>query len=97
MKILLHTHLLKDNLEFNKSIGKYVIDPSQNQNEIIEKILYDKEMKELYYNLISKFTNISIEVYEYVIGSCQVIKSYLKYKKGRESLVLMRLNILRML
>ncbi|WP_418885341.1 type ISP restriction/modification enzyme [Borreliella carolinensis] len=81
---LINAHLLKDNLEFNQSIGKHVIDQNQNQNKAIEKILYDKETKELYYNSTSKFTNISIEVYEYVIGSYQVIKSYLKYRKGRE-------------
>ncbi|MBB6043304.1 type ISP restriction/modification enzyme (plasmid) [Borreliella yangtzensis] len=53
-------------------------------NRIVDKIAYKEDNNELYYNSTCCFTNVSKEVYEYMIGSYQVLKSYLKYRKGRE-------------
>ncbi|QFP42425.1 hypothetical protein F9Y90_04745 (plasmid) [Borrelia miyamotoi] len=36
------------------------------------------------YNNNSKFINVPFSVYEFTIGNYQVIKNYLKYRKGKE-------------
>nr|WP_246990238.1 type ISP restriction/modification enzyme [Borrelia parkeri] len=55
-----------------------------NEKRLVQKIEYVKETKELIYNNHSKFINVPCNVYEFVIGSYQVLKNYLKYRKGRE-------------
>ncbi|MCD2414844.1 type ISP restriction/modification enzyme, partial [Borreliella burgdorferi] len=80
---LINSHLLKDNLKLNNSIGNHTGD----YNRIVEKITYKEDTKELYYNSTCCFTNVAKEVYEYKIGSYQVLKSYLKYRKGKELII----------
>ncbi|WP_210362447.1 type ISP restriction/modification enzyme [Borreliella garinii] len=80
---LINSHLLKDNLKLNNSIGNHTGD----YNRIVEKITYKEDTKELYYNSTCCFTNVAKEVYEYEIGSYQVLKSYLKYRKGKELII----------
>ncbi|AHH11707.1 N-6 DNA methylase (plasmid) [Borrelia coriaceae] len=82
-KRLIDAHLLKYTSKLNSNIGVHIIDLNQNPNKVIANILYKEEVNELYYNDTSKLINIPIEVYEYTIGSYQVLKSYLKYRKGR--------------
>ncbi len=81
---IINAHLLKDNLEIDRSIGEHTIKINQNKNKVIEKILYKEDTKELYYNPTCCFNNVSKEVYEYEIGSYQIIKNYLKYRKGKK-------------
>ncbi|WP_373588959.1 type ISP restriction/modification enzyme [Borreliella afzelii] len=81
---IINAHLLKDISEIDRSIGEHTIDINQNKNKIIEKIIYKENIKELCYNSTCCFTNVAKEVYEYVIGGYHVIKSYLKYRSGRE-------------
>ncbi|WNZ72156.1 hypothetical protein PT136_04695 (plasmid) [Borreliella garinii] len=85
---LLNTHLLKviPKLNSGSGIGKCFsfLDKNLKQNPIIEKVFYKEETNELYYNQTSKVTNVSKEVYSYNIGSYQILKSYLTYRKGRK-------------
>ncbi|MBB6043717.1 type ISP restriction/modification enzyme, partial [Borreliella yangtzensis] len=80
---LINLHLLNDNLKLDNSIGNHKGD----HNRIVDRITYKEDSNELYYNSKCCFTNVSKEVYEYMIGSYQVLKSYLKYRKGRELIV----------
>lgn len=77
---LINVHLMKNDSELDSNIGIHIGD----NNHIIEKIFYNKDTKELYYNSLCKFINTPYEVYEYFIGAYQVLRSYLKYRKGRE-------------
>ncbi|WP_024654257.1 type ISP restriction/modification enzyme [Borrelia persica] len=81
---LIKVHLLKVIPNLDSNIGKHIVDEDKNQNKIIEKVFYKKDKNELYYNKTSRFINVSLEEYEYMIGSYQVLKSYLKYRKGRK-------------
>ncbi|AMR76234.1 hypothetical protein [Borrelia hermsii] len=53
-----------------------------NEKRIVQKIEYFQETKGLFYN--STFTNVSCKVYEFAIGTYQLLKKYLKYINGRE-------------
>ncbi|WP_410492327.1 type ISP restriction/modification enzyme [Borrelia miyamotoi] len=55
-----------------------------NEKCIVEDIKYDKEKKELIYKNDCKFINVPLSVYEFSIGNYQVIKNYLRVRKGRE-------------
>ncbi|AHH14727.1 type ISP restriction/modification enzyme [Borrelia hermsii] len=77
---LINVHLMKNDSELDSNIGIHIGD----NNHIIEKIFYNKSTKELYYNSLCKFINTPYEVYEYFIGAYQVLRSYLKYRKGRK-------------
>ncbi|AHH11428.1 N-6 DNA methylase (plasmid) [Borrelia coriaceae] len=79
---LINAHLLKNTNKLDKSIGTHI--SNSNEKHIVQKIEYLKETKELSYNNNSKFTHVPCNVYEFVIGNYQVIKNYLKYRKGRE-------------
>ncbi|AHH04267.1 Adenine-specific methyltransferase (plasmid) [Borrelia nietonii YOR] len=77
---LINVHLMKNDSELDSNIGIHIGD----NNHIIEKIFYNKSTKELYYNSLCKFINTPYEVYKYFIGAYQVLRSYLKYRKGRK-------------
>ncbi|WP_330730598.1 type ISP restriction/modification enzyme [Borrelia turicatae] len=79
---LINAYLLKDISKLDKNIGMHI--SNTNEKRIVQKIEYIKETKELIYNNHSKFINVPCNVYEFVIGSYQVLKNYLKYRKGRE-------------
>lgn len=83
---LINSHLVKVVPTININIGKCFsfLDETLKQNSIIEKVFYKEETNELYYNQTSRFINVSKKVYNYTIGSCQTLKSYLTYRKGRE-------------
>ncbi|WP_246938491.1 type ISP restriction/modification enzyme [Borrelia coriaceae] len=79
---LINAHLLKNTNKLDQSIGTHI--SNSNEKHIVQKIEYIKETKEIIYNNNSRFTNVPCNVYEFVIGNYQVIKNYLKYRKGRE-------------
>ncbi|UPA14311.1 type ISP restriction/modification enzyme [Borrelia turicatae] len=79
---LINAYLLKDTSKLDKNIGMHI--SNTNEKRTVQKIEYIKETKELIYNNNSKFTNVPCNVYEFVIGNYQVLKNYLKYRKGRE-------------
>ncbi|UGQ16653.1 type ISP restriction/modification enzyme [Borrelia sp. RT5S] len=79
---LVNLHLLREHNELDKNIGIHT--SSGNSDTTIEKIHYYKETEELFYNKSNKFINVPEEVYEFTIGSYQVLKSYLKCRKGRK-------------
>ncbi|WKC58388.1 type ISP restriction/modification enzyme [Borrelia sp. P9F1] len=80
---LINTHLLKNNNSLNKNIGVHISN-NNNENNIIEKIYYCKTSKEIIYNNNNKFINVPFEVYEFTIGSYQVLRNYINCRKGRE-------------
>ncbi|WP_420043041.1 type ISP restriction/modification enzyme [Borrelia miyamotoi] len=55
-----------------------------NEKCIVEEIKYEKEKEELIYKNDCKFINVPLSVYEFTIDNYQVIKTYLKYRKGKE-------------
>ncbi|UGQ17726.1 type ISP restriction/modification enzyme (plasmid) [Borrelia sp. RT1S] len=79
---LINLHLLREHNELDKNIGIHT--SNGNSDTTIEKIHYYKETEELFYNKSNKFINVPEEVYEFTIGSYQVLKNYLKCRKGRK-------------
>ena len=53
-------------------------------NGIIKNINYDIKNKSLYINESQYFSNLDSEVYNYFIGSYQVLQKWLKDKKGHQ-------------
>ncbi|AYE36923.1 DNA methyltransferase (plasmid) [Borrelia turcica IST7] len=80
--MLISAHLLKTTGNVDKNIGMH-ISLNDNDKHIVEKIQYRSDTEELYYNNNSKFINVPYNVYNFFIGSYQVLHSYLKYRKGR--------------
>ncbi|BDU62560.1 DNA methyltransferase [Candidatus Borrelia fainii] len=80
---LIDMHLLK-NIDIQANdIGLHFSQDNNKQNFNIKKINYNNETQELFYNENNGFKGVSKEVFEYTIGSSQVIKSYLKYRMKR--------------
>ncbi|WP_445435752.1 type ISP restriction/modification enzyme [Candidatus Borreliella tachyglossi] len=80
---LINTHLLNNTNKLNNSIGVHISTNDSNTKRSIDKIEYLNDTKELIYNEHNKFINVPRSVYEFSIGNYQVIKTYLKYRKGR--------------
>lgn len=63
------------------SIGASFYKDTNNKNQIIEKIKYDAEKKELFINSSLYFSNVSQAIWEYKIGGYAVLDKYLKSHK----------------
>lgn len=50
----------------------------------IKKVNYDGENERIHINETSYLDSIPKNVWEFIIGGCQVLDTYLKYRKGRE-------------
>ena len=53
-------------------------------SNIVEKLSFDERAKKVFINKEQYFEGVSIEVWEYVIGSYQVMQKYLKDRKKRK-------------
>ena len=52
-------------------------------NDKIEKTVYDERKKRIYINKTSILTTYRLEVWNYHIGGYQVLQKYLRDRKGR--------------
>ena len=50
----------------------------------MQKLFYDEERGRIYINSEQYFEKIENNVWEYLIGSYQVLSKWLKYRKGRK-------------
>ena len=66
----------------------------ENGNGIIKNITYDIKNKNIFINDTQYFNNIEPEIYNYFIGSYQVLNKWLKDKKGQQ-LTIQDINYLR--
>ena len=78
-KELVDLHLLKHPALKETDIGF----PESGSNKV-EKVCYDEETQRVYFNEEQCFEGIPKEVWEYHIGAYQVMKKYLKDRKGRK-------------
>ncbi len=81
---LINSHLLKNSVELDGNIGKHYEESIENSDQKVDKIVYEKETQKLFYNQTCFFKKTPIEVYEYMIGDQQVLRSYLLCRKGRK-------------
>ncbi|EAI5711330.1 DNA methyltransferase, partial [Campylobacter jejuni] len=80
---LVNLHLLKnDELDFN--IGEALFKDIKNKNFKIQKIKYNKDVKELFINESLYFNKVSPEIYEFKIGGYAVLDKYLKSHKEED-------------
>ncbi|HEC1267071.1 type ISP restriction/modification enzyme [Campylobacter jejuni] len=80
---LVNLHLLKnDELDFN--VGEALFKDIKNKNFKIQKIKYNKDVKELFINESLYFTKVSLEIYEFKIGGYAVLDKYLKSHKEED-------------
>ncbi|HDZ4329869.1 TPA: DNA methyltransferase [Campylobacter jejuni] len=80
---LVNLHLLKnDELDFN--VGEALFKDIKNKNFKIQKIKYNKDVKELFINESLYFNEVSLEIYEFKIGGYVVLDKYLKSHKGED-------------
>ncbi|ECH7239534.1 DNA methyltransferase [Campylobacter jejuni] len=80
---LVNLHLLKnDELDFN--IGEALFKVIKNKNFKIQKIKYNKDVKELFINESLYFNKVSPEIYEFKIGGYAVLDKYLKSHKEED-------------
>jgi len=78
-KELVDLHLLRSQL-LDVPIAKY---RGRGDNNKIEKVKYDEARKRIYINDDKYFDNVAPEVWNYHIGGYQVLRKYLKDRKGR--------------
>jgi predicted helicase len=78
-KELVELHLLK-----HPSLNETGVGFPVSGSNIIEKVRYDDENERVYFNKEQYFEGISKEVWEYQIGSYQVLEKYLKDRKRRK-------------
>jgi len=78
-KELVDLHLLRSPL-LDVPIAKY---RGRGDNNKIEKVKYDEARKRIYINDDKYFDNVAPEVWNYHIGGYQVLRKYLKDRKGR--------------
>ncbi|WP_025407064.1 type ISP restriction/modification enzyme [Borrelia hermsii] len=57
---------------------------NSDEKRVVQKIEHLKEIKELIYNNNNRLTNVPCKVYEFTIGTYQLLKKYLKYREGRK-------------
>ncbi|EGD4090645.1 DNA methyltransferase [Campylobacter jejuni] len=80
---LVKLHLLKnDELDFN--VGEALFKDIKNKNFKIQKIKYNKDVKELFINESLYFNKVSPEIYEFKIGGYAVLDKYLKSHKEED-------------
>ncbi|EME4992372.1 DNA methyltransferase [Campylobacter jejuni] len=80
---LINLHLLKnDELDFN--VGEALFKDIKNKNFKIQKIKYNKDVKELFINESLYFNKVSPEIYEFKIGGYAVLDKYLKSHKEED-------------
>ncbi|ECR3190514.1 TPA: DNA methyltransferase [Campylobacter jejuni] len=80
---LVNLHLLKnDELDFN--IDEALFKDIKNKNFKIQKIKYNKDVKELFINESLYFNKVSPEIYEFKIGGYAVLDKYLKSHKEED-------------
>ncbi|EPZ7290925.1 type ISP restriction/modification enzyme [Campylobacter jejuni] len=80
---LVNLHLLKnDELDFN--VGEALFKDIKNKNFKIQKIKYNKDVKELFINESLYFNKVSPEIYEFKIGGYTVLDKYLKSHKEED-------------
>ncbi|EAI8057714.1 DNA methyltransferase [Campylobacter jejuni] len=80
---LVNLHLLKnDELDFN--VGEALFKDIKNKNFKIQKIKYNKDVKELFINESLYFNKVSSEIYEFKIGGYAVLDKYLKSHKEED-------------
>ncbi|EMJ3000335.1 DNA methyltransferase [Campylobacter jejuni] len=80
---LVNLHLLKnDELDFN--VGEALFKDIKNKNSKIQKIKYNKDVKELFINESLYFNKVSPEIYEFKIGGYAVLDKYLKSHKEED-------------
>ncbi|ELW2252911.1 type ISP restriction/modification enzyme [Campylobacter jejuni] len=80
---LVNLHLLKnDELDFN--VGEALFKDIKNKNFKIQKIKYNKDIKELFINESLYFNKVSPEIYEFKIGGYAVLDKYLKSHKEED-------------
>ncbi|HEC2346271.1 TPA: DNA methyltransferase, partial [Campylobacter jejuni] len=80
---LVNLHLLKnDELDFN--VGEALFKDIKNKNFKIQKIKYNKDVKELFINESLYFNKVSPEIYEFKIGGYAVLDKYLKSHKEED-------------
>ncbi|HAA2184909.1 TPA_asm: DNA methyltransferase [Campylobacter jejuni] len=80
---LVNLHLLKnDELDFN--VGEALFKDIKNKNFKIQKIKYNKDVKELFINESLYFNKVSPEIYEFKIGGYAVLDKYLKSYKEED-------------
>ena len=72
-------HLLKSS-ELDSPIAKY---QGSGDNDRIEKVAYKEDEQRIYINKEKYFEGIAPEVWNYHIGGYQVLRKYLKDRKGR--------------
>ncbi|MDI6811293.1 MAG: N-6 DNA methylase [archaeon] len=80
-KELVELHLLKDSALQKR--GREIGFPESGTNKV-EKVIYDEENEQIYFNKEQYFEGVSKEVWEYRIGAYQVLDKYLKDRRGRE-------------
>jgi predicted helicase len=78
-KELADLHLLKSS-RLDPPVAKY---QGRNDNDRIDKVLYKADEGRIYLNNDKYFEGIASEVWNYHIGGYQVLKKYLKDRKGR--------------
>ncbi|HEF8611983.1 TPA: DNA methyltransferase [Campylobacter jejuni] len=80
---LVNLHLLKnDELDFN--VGEALFKDIKNKNFKIQKIKYNKDVKELFINESLYFNKVSPEIYEFKIAGYAVLDKYLKSHKEED-------------
>ncbi|EAI8976124.1 DNA methyltransferase [Campylobacter jejuni] len=80
---LVNLHLLKnDELDFD--VGEALFKDIKNKNFKIQKIKYNKDVKELFINESLYFNKVSPEIYEFKIGGYAVLDKYLKSHKEED-------------
>ncbi|MGI8064048.1 type ISP restriction/modification enzyme [Campylobacter jejuni] len=80
---LVNLHLLKnDELDFN--VGEALFKDIKNKNFKIQKIKYNKDVKELFINESLYFNKVSPEIYEFKIDGYAVLDKYLKSHKEED-------------
>jgi len=77
-KKLVELHLMKS-VELNSPVAKY----QGRGDNIVENISYDRKDGRVHINKAQFFGPIRQEVWEFYIGGYQVLRKWLKYRKGR--------------
>lgn len=70
----------KESSELNPLVAKY---QGTGDNDRIEKITYKENEQRIYINKDKYFEGVPPEVWNYYIGAYQVLRKYLKDRKGR--------------
>ncbi len=86
---LIELHLLKSS-KLNQPVAKY----EGQGNDAVEKVKYDPQSQRVYINTVQYFEPVPENVWNYQIGSYQVLQKWLKDRKGKQIDPLHYLNII---